>query len=351
MENYFKNLGFPLKIFEERVEEESYDIYEEEREIVEYILRQNEYESSKSGINNTSPIIIGKIITDEPVPIGNSINETKEIIFSGKVFNIEKRELKSKTIMITFGLTDYTGSIAVKVFLSGEQKIIQNRFEEGLWLKLRGKIEKSKYSQEYELMPFDINIEKKPERKDTYPEKRVELHLHTRFSSLDAVCSPTQVLKMAKKWGHKAIAFTDHGVLQAFPEVYETSTKIGVKPIYGIEAYVFDDEFPVMISLPEKPISDVTFVIVDIETTGLCFDGDEIIEIGAMKILNNEIIDRFSSFVKPCKSIPANIIKLTGITNEMLRSRPQLIRFCQPLWNFWMTVFLWPIMRNLIQVL
>ena len=173
-------------------------------------------------------------------------------------------------------------------------------------------------------MPFDINIEKKPERKDTYPEKRVELHLHTRFSSLDAVCSPTEVLKLAKKWGHKAVAFTDHGVLQSFPEVYEASKKIGIKPIYGIEAYVFDDEFPVMISLPEKPISDVTFVIVDIETTGLCFDGDEIIEIGAMKILNNEIIDRFSSFVKPCKSIPANIINLTGITNEMLRSAPPI---------------------------
>lgn len=320
IEEYFKRLGYPLRvILKEKAEQETYDIREEEREIIKSILKENEVENFKNDFEISSNII-GKIITRDPEPIGVSIEETNEIIFSGEVFNVEKRELKSKTTMLTFGITDYTGSITVKIFLSGEQKSLEHRFKEGLWLRIRGKIEKSRYSQEYELIPFDVNIDKKPERQDNHPEKRVELHLHTRYSSMDALCSPTEILNMAKKWGHKAVAFTDHGVIQSFPEVYEASRKIGIKPIYGLEAYIFDDEHPVMISPPDKPIKDVTFVVMDIETTGLCFDGDEIIEIGAVKILNNDVIDRFSSFVKPSKSIPANIINLTGITNEMLRT-------------------------------
>jgi DNA polymerase-3 subunit alpha (Gram-positive type) len=241
-----------------------------------------------------------------------------------RYLTLKKRELRNKTMMITFGLTDYTGSVAVKIFLSGEKKSLIHRFKEGIWLKVRGKIEKNRYTQEYEMIPFDVNIHEKPERKDASSEKRVELHLHTRYSSMDALCSPTEVLKMAKKWGHKAVAFTDHGVLQSFPEIYEASKKIGIKPIYGLEAYIFDDENPVMTSPPDKSIKDTTFVVVDIETTGLCFDADEIIEIGAVKILNNEIIDRFSSLVKPKRLVPTNIINLTGITNEMLKSAPSI---------------------------
>jgi DNA polymerase-3 subunit alpha (Gram-positive type) len=325
IENYFVKLGYPMKvIFQEKIDNETYDMYEEEREIIESILKENEFQNNKSDIDTFSPNIIGKTISDSPVHIGNFIKETGDIIFAGEIFNIEKRELKNKTTMLTFGLTDYTGSIAVKIFLSGENKSLEQRFKEGLWLRVRGKIEKNRYTQEYEILPFDVNIHEKPERMDTSPEKRVELHLHTRYSSMDALCSPTEVLKMAKKWGHKAVAFTDHGVLQSFPEIYEASKKIGIKPIYGLEAYVFDDENPVIISPPDKSIKDVTFVVVDIETTGLCFDDDEIIEIGAVKIYNNEILDRFSSFVKPKRPVPTNIINLTGITNDMLKSAPSI---------------------------
>ena len=325
IENYFIKLGYPIKvIFKEKIEKEIYDICEEEREIIESILKENEFQNAKTAINTSSPNIIGNIITDSPVSIGNSTKENRDIIYAGEIFNIEKRELKNKTMMITFGLTDYTGSVAVKIFLSGEKKSLIHRFKEGIWLKVRGKIEKNRYTQEYEMIPFDVNIHKKPERKDASSEKRVELHLHTRYSSMDALCSPTEVLKMAKKWGHKAVAFTDHGVLQSFPEIYEASKKIGIKPIYGLEAYIFDDENPVMASPPDKSIKDTTFVVVDIETTGLCFDADEIIEIGAVKILNNEIIDKFSSLVKPKRLVPTNIINLTGITNEMLKSAPSI---------------------------
>lgn len=325
IENYFKKLGCTLKVhFREKTEEEPYDIYEEEREIIQSLLKENEQKNTGRNLDAATPNILGKIISGNPVPIGSNIKETNEIIFCGQVFQIEKRQLRNNTTMLTFGLTDYTGSIEVKVFIPEEKKAIEDKIKENMWLKIRGKIDLNKYTHEYELIPFDINIEKQPERMDNSTEKRVELHLHTRYSSMDALCSPTAVLNMAKKWGHKAVAFTDHGVLQAFPEIYEASKKIGIKPIYGLEAYIFDDETPVMISPPDIPIKDATFVVVDIETTGLCFDADEIIEIGAVKIVNNQIVDRFNTFVKPEKPVPANITNLTGITNDMLKSAPPI---------------------------
>jgi len=329
IESYFKNLGYTLKVsFHEKAEEETYDVYEEEREIIKSILKETEQKNIDTDIDTDSdvstPNIIGKIISDSSVPIENNIKETNEIIFSGEIFQVEKRQLKNKTTMLTFGLTDYTGSIEVKIFIPEEKISLKQKFKEGMWLKVRGKIQINKFTQEYELIPFDVNVERKPERTDTSSKKRVELHLHTRYSSMDALCSPTKVLNMVKKWGHKAVAFTDHGVLQAFPEIYEASKKLGIKPIYGLEAYIFDDENPVMISPPDIPIKNATFVVVDIETTGLCFDADEIIEIGAVKMVNNKIVDRFNTFIKPKKSVPANISSLTGITNDMLKSAPPI---------------------------
>ncbi|GLI19204.1 DNA polymerase III PolC-type [Tepidanaerobacter syntrophicus] len=349
IEHYLANSGIPLKVSFKEIpsngrKKDTYDINEEEKEIIESILRQNSERSgyekssvdlvSNGAAGQYSSILLGKKIEERPIPIGENITENSNMTFMGEIFNIEKRELRNRTLLLTFGLTDYTGSIPVKIFLSEKQKSLEQAIKEGMWVKVRGKIEISKYTQEHELVPLDINIDDKPERVDTSPEKRVELHLHTRYSSMDALCSPESVLKTVKKWGHKAVAFTDHGVLQSFPEVYSVSKKLGIKPIYGVEAYIFDDENPVMTQPPDKMIKDTVFVVTDIETTGLCFDGDEIIEIGAVKVINNEIIDRFSSFVKPKHPVPPNIVNLTGITNEMLESAepiekvlPQFIDF------------------------
>ncbi len=326
IEDYFKKLGYTFKVtFYEKVEENTYDVNEEEEEIIKAILEENGHNNTNSDRDSAiTPNIIGKIIPGNSVPIGDNLKETKEIIFSGEIFQVNKRQIKNNCTLFSFGLTDYTGSIEVKIFLSDDKKSLEHQFKEGLWLKVRGKIQINNHTQEYELVPFDVNIEKKPERVDTSLKKRVELHLHTRYSSMDALCPPTEVLKLAKKWGHKAVAFTDHGVLQAFPEIYEASKKLGIKPIYGLEAYIFDDENPVMISPPDVAIKDTTFVVVDIETTGLCFDADEIIEIGAVKMVNNEIVDRFNTFVKPTKPVPVNITSLTGITNDMLKSAPPI---------------------------
>jgi len=327
IENYFEKLGYSLKVaFHEKADEEIYDVQEEEAEIIKAILQEN---VQKNGIESKvesadAPNIMGKIISGNSVPIGSNLKETNEVIFSGEIFQLDKRQLKNHMTILTFGLTDYTGSVEVKIFISEDNKSLEQKFKEGMWIKVRGKIQINKNTHEYEMIPFDVNVEQKPARSDGSPNKRVELHLHTRFSSMDALCSPTEVLKLAKSWGHKAVAFTDHGVLQAFPEIYEASKKTGIKPIYGLEAYIFDDENPVMISPPNVAITDATFVVVDIETTGLCYDADEIIEIGAVKIINDEIVDRFNTFVKPKKPVPANITRLTGITNDMLKSAPPI---------------------------
>lgn len=330
-----KDIQVKVTFVQKTDEEEEYDIYEEDREIVETLLSQNINSSSeKSNHESDSGILLGKTISGEPVPIRDAFMETQDITVQGEIFGVEKRELKNKTIMVTFALTDYTGSLPVKIFLSGEKKVIEDKIKEGLWVKVRGKIESNKYSQEYELMPYDINEAQKPVRQDPSPEKRVELHLHTRYSAMDAICSPKQVIKLVKSWGHKAVAFTDHGVIQSYPEIYEFAHGSGIKPIYGVEAYVFDDEFPVMVNPPDSELQDVTFVVADIETTGLSLENDEIIEVGAVKLKNGSIIDRFASFVKPSKALPANIINLTGITNEMVSSAPPLKEVLSGFINF-----------------
>lgn len=322
---FFKGLGLTLKIdFKEEGNNLQNNILEEDRKIVQSILNDVVGIKEKVNFNHNNPVILGKLIKDETVLIKSITGEINDVIIEGEVFNLDTRQLRSKNFLISFGLTDFTGSIVVKMFLSDKNKGLLDSFNNGMWLKIRGKVEKNNYSQEYEIIPKDINIVEKPTREDNWPNKRVELHLHTRFSSMDALCSPTEVLKLAKDFGHKAVAFTDHGIVQAFPEVHEASKKIGIKPIYGLEAYVFDDINPIMYDPPKKEISDAVFVVVDIETTGLCFDDDEIIEIGAVKIKDGKVIDKFSSFIKPRRSLPANIIALTGITNEMLITAPYI---------------------------
>jgi len=328
IDNFFLKQGLHIKtILKEREDEEDFDICEEDAEIIKLVLEQNDKSEVKKNNNviaKNQNIILGDNITTTPIPIKDALDVLGEVTVEGEIFLIETKELKNKTTLVTFGITDFSQSIGVKAFLSGEKLSALEVLKEKLWVKIRGKIQENQYSQELELIPYDINLGQKKERLDCCEEKRVELHLHTKYSSMDAICSPKNVLKLCKSWGHKAVAFTDHGVIQSFPEVYQEAKSLGIKPIYGLEAYIFDDEQPVMINPFSKAVCDTVFVVVDIETTGLSCEMDEIIEIGAVKLLNGEIVDRFSTFIKPTKSLPANISNLTGITNDMLYDAPSL---------------------------
>lgn len=324
IEEFFKNLDITLKVvFKEKEQTEHYDISEEERQLVEALLKETIEKSidrPKEEISNG--VILGRDVEGEPVPLKEITDEINEVIVCGQVFKLECREIKNGSKLITFGLTDGSSSLPVKIFSSSENYCKLETIEEGLWIKIRGKIEKNSYSGELELKPKDIKIVPKPVRLDNCEKKRVELHLHTKYSAMDAVCSPKEVVELCKQWGHKAVAFTDHGVVQSFPEVYEEAKKAGIKPIYGLEAYIFDDEFPVIVEPPEGFIDDFVYVVTDIETTGLSMDLDEIIEIGSVKVYRGEIVDRFHSFVNPRKPISPHITNLTGIRNDMVEQAP-----------------------------
>ncbi|KYO65771.1 PolC-type DNA polymerase III [Thermovenabulum gondwanense] len=324
IEKFFLTFGIEINVeFKEKLEVEYYDFEEEERKIVESILMDLNCEKDKIHEKQID-VILGKDFEQPPININSISGEEKEIVILGKIFDVQVKELKNEGLLVTFAITDNTASLPVKLFLKKDKKELINYLEEGRYLKIRGRMEQSKFTQEYELIPYDIKLSEKPSRKDEAEEKRIELHLHTKFSSMDAICSPKEVIEMVKSWGWKAIAFTDHGVVQAFPEIYEASLNSGVKPIYGMEAYIFDDQFPVIAFPPEGNIDDFIYVAVDIETTGLSMDSDEIIEIGAVKIYKGEIIDTFHTFIKPKKSIPSSISSLTGITNAMVENAPSL---------------------------
>ncbi|ATW24530.1 PolC-type DNA polymerase III [Candidatus Formimonas warabiya] len=198
---------------------------------------------TKKAPDPVSEIILGKAIKGEPVPLDSIVEEEKNTVVMGRIFSLETRELRSGRTLVIFALTDHTNSITVKLFTDEKTPAAAcASLKEGLWVKVRGPVQTDKYSQELTLMAYDINMAQAPERVDLAPEKRVELHLHTKMSALDSVVDTSKVIALAAKWGHPAVAITDHGVVQAFPEAYEAGQKYKIKIIYGVEGYLIDDE-------------------------------------------------------------------------------------------------------------
>ncbi|WP_423243741.1 PolC-type DNA polymerase III [Clostridium estertheticum] len=260
--------------------------------------------------------IMGRNINDESMEI-KDISETSGIICAcGDIFKVNIIETKTGRIIITFYITDYSSSITVKCF--PKPKEVEKMMEEikvGLYCKIRGEASYDTYAREVVVMARDIIKLKKIERMDTAQEKRVELHLHTQMSAMDGISPASKLVERAAKWGHSAVAITDHGVVQAFPEAMDAAKKNKIKVIYGVEGYIVDDGVPIVINNKGETLDD-RFVVFDLETTGLSSENDKIIEIGALKIENGKIVDRFSEFVNPGIDIPYKIIELTGITND-----------------------------------
>lgn len=264
--------------------------------------------------------IFGKVFNDLPTKIVDITSDVGDVAIEGEVFRIETRELQNGKILFMFDITDYTSSITCKMFIKrdGFEKIKES-VKEGAILKVKGLAQYDKYIKETSLFVDDImhGLAKK-ERMDNSKEKRVELHLHTQMSTMDGVSSAKDLIKRAKKWGHKAIAITDHGVVQAFPEAMDAAKKNDIKVIYGVECYLLEDEIPIVIDKKNTKLED-EFVVFDIETTGLDRKKEQIIEIGAVKIKNGKQVGVFSEFIKPTVMISEFITNLTGITNEMVK--------------------------------
>ena len=270
-------------------------------------------------------MIFGKGIHRKVIPMKDVTLDMGMVAVCGKVFLVEHRELaKRKAWVVNFYITDYTNSLVVSRFLENRQaKPVLEQIKKGMYVVVEGKLGINGYSNEMELSPTAIAPAKAPPgRADTAKEKRVELHLHTRFSTMDALTEVKDAVKRAISWGHPAIAVTDHGVAQAFPDAWHAAGD-KIKVLYGVEAYYINDVDDRVVVHGESDAGlDDEIVCFDIETTGLNRETEYLTEIGAVVLKNGEICERYNTFVHPEKPIPREVVELTGITDEMVADAP-----------------------------
>lgn len=295
---------------------------------VESIQSNVEYHLDYNNSNSSS--LFGKKISGRPISMNEAYTHIDEnIIVCGDVISTEVTETKNGSTIFTFDVTDYTNSISCKKFINKGSIDIDmvKQVKIGITILISGKIKYDTYSKCYILTPRNISITEKKQRVDTSSVKRVELHNHTIMSSMDALTPASELVKRAFEWGHKAIAITDHGNVQSFPEAMTTLRKLKTddfKIIYGCEAYVVNDlDSLTIISKNDNRNFDDEVIIFDVETTGLNFLEDRLIEIGAVKLKNMQVVDKFDIFVNPERNIPSKITELTSITDDMVKDAPK----------------------------
>ncbi|ADH99290.1 PolC-type DNA polymerase III [Salisediminibacterium selenitireducens] len=302
-------------------------VQEDQLEVVEAMKEKRKQEDLAKDMQEKHAITHGTRIKDDPRPLKEIVEEEKRFTAQGLVFDAETRELKSGRTLLTFKITDYTDSISVKMFSNDKEDLpVFEAIKKGIWLKVRGPVQYDTFSRDFAMMARDLEQVKPVERQDTAPEgeKRVELHMHSTMSQMDAVTNVGRYVEQAKKWGHHAIAITDHAGAQAFPEAYSAGKKNGIKIIYGVEANLVDDGVPIAYHPSDRDLMEDTYVVFDVETTGLSAVYNTIIELAAVKVQGGEIIDRFESFANPHEPLSPTIIDLTGITDDMVADAPEI---------------------------
>ncbi|HHW32084.1 MAG TPA: PolC-type DNA polymerase III [Clostridiaceae bacterium] len=277
---------------------------------------------NSNGEKTPTEIILGKDFKDDIVKMQEVNSNSGRVAICGDIFSVEFKELRGGRYLCTFDITDRTSSLTVKCFADKDKLgILQEKIKENKRVKVRGEVQYDKFSREICIFAYDIIETEKNIKEDKAEEKRVELHMHTQMSALDAVTPVKDLISRASAWGHKAVAITDHGVVQAYPDAYEAAKKNNIKVIYGIECYIVNDQMSI-VSNPRDYLLDDAFVVFDIETTGLNAVNDKIIEIAAVMIKEGEIIDTFQSLINPDINISEFITRLTGISNDMVKDSP-----------------------------
>lgn len=266
----------------------------------------------------TNPVLLGHRIKEEPVPVNAVAAEMETVVVEGEVLKVEVRTMKSGRNLLLFDLTDYSDSISVKAFATAKQDPA-DQVTKGMWLRVKGDLQYDEYAKETVLMARSIQIVPSPQLVDEAPEKRIELHLHTKMSAMDSIVELEKAVKTVASWGHEALAVTDHGVVYAFPEAARLAKKHGIKIIYGMEGYLVNDLEPIVTAAPECNINERPIVVVDVETTGFNPKWNELLEIGAVKIVDGVVTATFTQLVRPTRPVPYKIQQLTGITDEMVR--------------------------------
>ena len=275
----------------------------------------------------TAEPLHGRLITQPYISIREINPQTPTATIWGDIFSVDLHDTKDgKNIICSIYITDYTGSIILKIIENKKKADYIEKLKNGKTILVQGDISDDKYEREIVLRPKNINLVSKCKVVDKAPKKRVELHLHTNMSAMDGMNPAAELITRAADWGQSAIAITDHGVAQAYPEAMNTAKSLAksgknIKIIYGIEAYFVNDMLPIVTGDFERKI-DGEYICFDLETTGLNANSDKIIEIGAVRVKNSEILDEFCTFVDPEMSIPERITEITGINNEMVKGAP-----------------------------
>ena len=277
--------------------------------------------------DTSSPLILGNSmnISDPLVKITDLNAESGNVCIDGEILGMEDKETKTGKVILSINIYDGTSTITCKAFLPGKNaKNIVKRLGKTKAVKLAGRAQMDAFSNELTIMANTI-VESTPlpktTREDKAEVKRVELHMHTKMSAMDAMTSATDLIKRAMSWGMKSIAITDHGVVQAFPEAYHLLGRDNpdMKVIYGVEAYLVPDKEKSVKNPRGQVLNDATYCVLDLETTGISITTEKITEVGIMKVKNGEVIDEFEIFVNPEKPIPQRVVEVTNITDEMVK--------------------------------
>lgn len=315
-----------LASLEAHIQEEDQQSAKEATEKIEKIKAEKAKQQDNNG-SSVEKCQIGKPIHVENIkPIETIIEEEFKVAIEGVIFDINIKELKSGRHIVELKVTDYTDSLVLKMF-TRKNKDDLNHFKAlsvGKWVRAQGRIEEDTFVRDLVMMMSDIEEIKKTPKQDKAEEKRVEFHLHSSMSQMDGIPNISAYVNQAAAWGHKAIAVTDHNVVQAFPDAHSAAKKNGIKMIYGMEGMLVDDGVPIAYKPTDRDLKEATYVVFDVETTGLSNQYDQIIELAAVKVKDGEIIDKFERFSNPHEKLSETIINLTHITDDMLVDAPEI---------------------------
>ncbi|WP_244833827.1 DNA polymerase III subunit alpha [Clostridium sp. BJN0001] len=337
-----------IKINESRNREKIIEIEKEikstenVKKVIKNKSQRNEMNVSQESKKNSDPsLILGRSsnIKEKVMKIADITEDEGKVSIQGEISNIEDKELRSGKILVSYDIYDGSSSITCKSFLKPEQsQEVLSRLKKAEGIRIFGNAGFSKFTNEVEIIG-NVVVEtegiKRKVREDNAEVKRVELHMHTKMSQMDAMTSATDLIKKAMKWGMKSIAITDHGVVQAFPEAHKLLGRDNpkMKIIYGVEAYLAPERKPSVCNIKGQKL-DTVYCVLDLETTGFSPKIENITEIGIMKIKDGKVIDSFSKFVNPGKPIPQRVVEVTNITDDMVRDAdsidkvfPQMLKF------------------------
>lgn len=278
-----------------------------------------------------------KLDKAEITPMIEVNTEENRLVFEGVVFDVEHKVTRTGRVLINFKMTDYTSSFSMQKWVKNEEEAQKfDMIKKNSWLRVRGNVELNNFTRDLTMNVQDVQEVIHYERKDLMPEgeRRVEFHAHTNMSTMDALPEVEELIATAAKWGHKAVAITDHGNVQSFPHGYKAAKKAGIQLIYGMEANIVEDRVPIVYNEVEMDLSEATYVVFDVETTGLSAIYNDLIQVAASKMYKGNIIAEFDEFINPGHPLSAFTTELTGITDDHVKNAKPLVQVLKEFQEF-----------------